>query len=123
MQATIATTAVVILGAALAILLFRGGTDEVPRAAAWPVRLARADLGGEAVNRGLFERPGRVAAGASVAVDARGVDGIVNGLSAAVGGTSRRLGRLQTGFVRSYALSILSGAVIVVAALMVVVIH
>ncbi|WP_307789080.1 NADH-quinone oxidoreductase subunit L [Glycomyces salinus] len=123
MQATIATTAVVILGAALAILLFRGGTDEVPRAAAWPVRLARADLGGEAVNRGLFERPGRVAAGASVAVDARGVDGIVNGLSAAVGGTSRRLGRLQTGFVRSYALSILSGAVIVVAALMVVVIQ
>ena len=123
MQVTIATTAVVVLGAGLAILLFRGGTDEVPRAAAWPVRLARADLGGEAVNRGLFERPGRFAAGASVAADARGIDGIVNGLSAAIGGISRRLLRLQTGFVRSYALSILSGAVIVVAALMVVVIQ
>jgi NADH-quinone oxidoreductase subunit L len=123
MQVTIATTAVVVLGAALGWFLFRGGTDEVPRAAAWPIRVARADLGGEAVNRGLFERPGRQAANASVAVDARGVDGIVNGLSAAIGGTSRRLLTLQTGFVRSYALSILSGAVIVVAALMVVVVH
>ncbi|GAB3224660.1 NADH-quinone oxidoreductase subunit L [Glycomyces halotolerans] len=123
MQVTIATTAVVIAGAALAWILFRGGTDPAPRAAAWPVRVARADLGGEAVNRGLFEAPGRFAANASVAVDSRGVDGVVNGLSAAVGGTSSRLLRLQTGFVRSYALSILSGAVIVVAALMVVVIQ
>ncbi|THV40848.1 NADH-quinone oxidoreductase subunit L [Glycomyces buryatensis] len=122
-QVTIATMAVVVLGAALAVLLFRGGTDAVPRAAAWPVRLARADLGGEAVNRGLFERPGRVATGAAIAMDARGVDGVVNGLSAGIGGTSRRLLTLQTGFVRSYALSILSGAVIVVAALMVVVIQ
>jgi NADH-quinone oxidoreductase subunit L len=123
MQVTVITTVAVVLGAGLAWLLFRRGTDEAPRAAAWPVRIARADLGGEAVNRGLFERPGRFAAGASVAIDARGVDGVVNGLSAAVGGTSRRLLALQTGFVRSYALSILSGAVIVVAALMVVVIQ
>ncbi len=123
MQVTLVTTAVVVLGAALAWALFRRGTDEAPRAAAWPVRLARADLGGEAVNRGLFEGPGRFAANASVAIDARGVDGVVNGLSAAVGGTSRRLLTFQTGFVRSYALSIFSGAVIVVAALMVVVIQ
>jgi NADH-quinone oxidoreductase subunit L len=122
-QVTVATTIVVVLGAGLAWFLFRGGTDEVPRAAAWPVRVARADLGGEAVNRGVFERPSRLVAGATVAVDARGVDGIVNGLSALIGGTSRRLLVLQTGFVRSYALSILSGAVIVVAALMVVVVQ
>ena len=123
MQVSIATTAVVVLGAALGWVLFRRGTDELPLAAAWPVRIARADIGGEAVNRGLFERPGRLAANASVAMDGRGVDGAVNGLSAAIGGTSRRLLTLQTGFVRSYALSILSGALIVVAALMVVVIQ
>jgi NADH-quinone oxidoreductase subunit L len=122
-QATAATLAVVVLGAGFAWWLFNTGTDEAPAPAAWPVRMARADLGGEAVNRGLFEAPGRFAARASVAVDARGVDGVVNGLSAAVGGTSSRLLRLQTGFVRSYALSILSGAVIVVAALMVVVLE
>jgi NADH-quinone oxidoreductase subunit L len=122
-QVTVATTIVVVLGAGLAWLLFRHGTDEVPRAAAWPVRVARADLGGEIVNRGVFERPSRLITGVSVTVDARGVDGIVNGLSALIGGTSRRLLTLQTGFVRSYALSILSGAVIVVAALMVVVVQ
>ncbi|GAA2141723.1 NADH-quinone oxidoreductase subunit L [Glycomyces algeriensis] len=123
MQVTVATTVVVVLGAGLGWFLFRNGTDEVPRAAAWPVRAARADLGGEAVNRGLFERPSRLAASASVAMDGRVVDGAVNGLAAGVGGTSRRLLVLQTGFVRSYALSILSGAVIVVAALMVVVVQ
>jgi NADH-quinone oxidoreductase subunit L len=123
MQVTIATTVVVVLGAGLGWFLFRGGTDEVPRAAAWPVRFARADLGGEAVNRGVFERPSRLAASASVAMDGRVVDGAVNGLAAGVGGTSRRLLVLQTGFVRSYALSILSGALIVVAALMVVVVQ
>ncbi|MBO3733865.1 NADH-quinone oxidoreductase subunit L [Glycomyces niveus] len=123
MQVTIATTVVVVLGAGLGWFLFRNGTDEVPRAAAWPVRFARADLGGEAVNRGVFERPSRLAASASVAMDGRVVDGAVNGLAAGVGGTSRRLLVLQTGFVRSYALSILSGALIVVAALMVVVVQ
>jgi NADH-quinone oxidoreductase subunit L len=123
MQVTIATTVVVVLGAGLGWFLFRNGTDEVPRAAAWPVRFARADLGGEAVNRGVFERPSRLAASASVAMDGRVVDGAVNGLSAAIGGTSRRLLVVQTGFVRTYALSILSGAVIVVAALMVVVVQ
>ncbi|HEY1095077.1 MAG TPA: NADH-quinone oxidoreductase subunit L, partial [Glycomyces sp.] len=122
-QVTIATTIVVVLGAGLGWFLFRNGTDPVPRAAAWPVRFARADLGGEAVNRGLFERPSRLAASASVAMDGRVVDGAVNGLAAGVGGTSRRLLLVQTGFVRSYALSILSGAVIVVAALMVVVVQ
>ena len=36
--------------------------------------------------------------------DARGVDGRVNGLAAALGGSSSRSRRMQTGFVRSYAL-------------------
>jgi NADH-quinone oxidoreductase subunit L len=37
-----------------------------------------------------------------------------------VGGGSARLRRMQTGFVRSYALTMLGGAVLVVAALLVV---
>ena len=43
-----------------------------------------------------------------------GIDGAVNGLAAALGGGSGRLRRLQTGFVRSYALSMLGGALLVV---------
>ena len=54
---------------------------------------------------------------ALVYLDNRGIDGLVNGLAAVVGGGSGRLRRLQTGFVRSYALSMLAGAVLVVAAL------
>jgi NADH-quinone oxidoreductase subunit L len=52
--------------------------------------------------------------------DNRGIDGLVNGLAAAFGGASGRLRRLQTGFVRSYALSVLGGAVVVVLALLAV---
>ncbi len=44
----------------------------------------------------------------------------MNGLAATIGGTSGRLRRLQTGFVRSYALSMLIGAVLLVAGLLVV---
>jgi NADH-quinone oxidoreductase subunit L len=44
----------------------------------------------------------------------------VNGFAATVGGTSARLRRMQTGFVRSYALTMLGGACLVVAAMLVV---
>jgi NADH-quinone oxidoreductase subunit L len=47
------------------------------------------------------------------------IDGIVNGVAAAVAGWSRGLRRVQTGFVMNYALGILLGAVAVVAYLMV----
>ena len=57
---------------------------------------------------------------ALVYTDNKGVDGVVNGVAAAFGGTSSRLRKLQTGFVRSYALSMLGGAVLLVAALIVV---
>jgi NADH-quinone oxidoreductase subunit L len=49
------------------------------------------------------------------------VDGLVNGSAALLGGTSGRMRRLQTGFVRSYALSMLGGSVLVIGALLAVV--
>jgi NADH-quinone oxidoreductase subunit L len=52
--------------------------------------------------------------------DSRGLDGLVNGLAAMIGGTSGRLRRVQTGYARSYALSMLIGAVLLVAGLLVV---
>jgi NADH-quinone oxidoreductase subunit L len=42
------------------------------------------------------------------------VDGLVNTLAATVGGTSGRMRRVQSGFVRSYALSMFLGAVLLV---------
>ncbi len=81
---------------------------------------ARADLYGDAFNESVLMRPGQWLTRLSVYFDSRGVDGIVNGLAATIGGSSGRLRRLQTGFVRSYALSMLIGAVLLVAGLLVV---
>ena len=64
--------------------------------------------------------PGKYLTRFLVFLDNRGVDGLVNGLAAAVGGASSRLRRLQTGFVRSYALSMLGGALLVAVAFLVV---
>ena len=49
-----------------------------------------------------------------------GVDGSVNALAALVSLTSNRLRRMQTGFARNYALSMLAGAALVVALLLAV---
>jgi NADH-quinone oxidoreductase subunit L len=84
------------------------------------VRAARNDLYGNALNETLVARPGLWLTRFSVYLDSRGVDGAVNGLAAALGGTSGRLRRLQTGFVRSYALSMLAGSFVLVAALLLV---
>ena len=81
---------------------------------------ARRDLYGDTFNESVLMRPGQWLTRLSVFFDGRGVDGLVNGLAAAIGGTSGRLRKVQTGFVRSYALSMLIGAVLLVAGLLVV---
>jgi NADH-quinone oxidoreductase subunit L len=94
---------------------------ERPAHVSLPVRAARRDLYANAVNEALIARPGIWLTRALVYFDNRGVDGLVNGTAAALGGSSGRLRRLQTGFVRSYALSMLGGSVLVIGALLAVV--
>ncbi|CCH90339.1 NADH-quinone oxidoreductase chain L (NADH dehydrogenase I, chain L) (NDH-1, chain L) [Modestobacter italicus] len=100
------------------------GRREVPLTA--PARVspvvaaARRGLYADAVNESVFMRPGMWLTRALVWLDNRGVDGVVNGTAAALGGSSSRLGRAQTGFVRSYALGMLGGAVLVAGALVAV---
>ncbi|TQM33147.1 NADH-quinone oxidoreductase subunit L [Nocardia bhagyanarayanae] len=81
---------------------------------------ARKDLYGDAVNEGVFMRPGQHLTRSLVFVDNRGIDGIVNGTAALIGGLSARVRRVQSGFVRSYALSMFTGAALVAAALLAV---
>jgi NADH-quinone oxidoreductase subunit L len=113
---------VMVLGAAAAWLFV--GRREVPTTA--PARVspvvtaARRALYADTVNESLFMRPGMWLTRALVWLDNRGVDGVVNGAAAALGGSSSRLGRAQTGFVRSYALGMLGGAVLVAGALIAV---
>ncbi|MFC7549096.1 NADH-quinone oxidoreductase subunit L [Plantactinospora sp. GCM10030261] len=113
---TVLSLLVTVLGAGLAWALFRNGTATQEQPAGVLVRAARRNLYGDAVNEAIFEKPGVFLTRALVYLDNKGIDGVVNGLAAAVGGGSGRLRRLQTGFVRSYAMSMLTGAVLVVAA-------
>ncbi len=77
-------------------------------------RAARRDLYQDDVNEAVFMRPGQYLTRFLVFADTRGVDGAVNGLAAGIGGLAGRLRRWQTGFVRSYALSMLAGVVVLV---------
>nr|WP_196792174.1 NADH-quinone oxidoreductase subunit L [Motilibacter deserti] len=118
---TLLTLLVVAGGAAAAYLQY--GRREVPVVApvGSPATIAaRNDLYQDAFNEAVLMRPGQYLTRSLVYADNRGVDGAVNGLAALIGGTSGRLRRLQTGFVRSYALSMLGGAALVVGALLLV---
>ncbi len=81
---------------------------------------ARQDLYQDTINESLLMRPGQYLTRFLVFFDNRGIDGAVNGLAALIGGTSGRVRRLQTGFVRSYALSMLAGAAVLVGAMLLV---
>ncbi len=91
-----------------------------PEPVSLPVAAARADLYANAINEAIIARPGTWLTRALVFVDNKGIDGIVNGTAALLGGTSGRLRRLQTGFVRSYALGMLGAGIVVIAFLVAV---
>jgi NADH-quinone oxidoreductase subunit L len=113
---------VVVAGIAVAWLTV--GRHDVPVTAPTRVsaltRAARADLYGDAINEELFMRPGDRFVTGLVAFDDHVVDGVVDGTAGAFGGMSQTFRRVQTGFVRSYALSVLVGALLVVLALLAV---
>ena len=113
--------ALVIVGAAIAWAMY--GRREVPvtAPAGSPLTVAaRKELYGNAINESLLMRPGQWLTRLSVYFDNRGVDGLVNTLAAAMGGTSGRLRRVENGFVRSYALLMFLGAALLVGALLLV---
>jgi NADH-quinone oxidoreductase subunit L len=81
---------------------------------------ARRDLYGDAFNEEVFMRPGAQLTHALVEFDDQGVDGSVNALGELVARTSEWLRGFQTGFARNYALSMLTGAALVAAAILAV---
>jgi len=112
---------VVLAGAALGWMLYdRRPVPEMAPAGNLLTRAARADLYGDAVNEAVFMRPGQYLTRTLVWFDNRVVDGAVNGVAATIGGLSGRARRLQTGFTRSYALSMLGGVALVALALILV---
>jgi NADH-quinone oxidoreductase subunit L len=119
--ATTVILVVVAVGIAIAYRMYgmRAVPEEVPAGSALTVA-ARQDLYGDAFNEGAFMRPGQLLTKGLVEIDDDAVDGAANGLAALVGRVSDGFRQLQTGFARSYALSMLGGAALVVAAILAV---
>ncbi|NKY28863.1 NADH-quinone oxidoreductase subunit L [Nocardia gamkensis] len=119
---TILALGVVAVGVAVAYSQY--AQREIPETAPESVSAltvaARRDLYGDTVNEAGFMRPGQHLTRALVFLDNRGIDGVVNGTAALIGGLSARARRVQSGFVRSYALSMFTGAALVAAALLAV---
>ncbi len=119
---TLLTVGVVAVGVATAWFLV--GKREVPRTApqdvSFATRAARADLYGDAINEGVVVEPGRRLVRGLLSTDRHGADGLFTGSAAAVAAIGGQLRRLQNGFVRSYALSVLGGVLLVVLALLAV---
>jgi NADH-quinone oxidoreductase subunit L len=117
----IATFVLMLIGVGIAWRQY--GARKVPveaPAGSFVTVAARKDLYGDALNESLLMRPGQWLTRLAVFFDNKGVDGMVNGLAAGIGGSSGRIRRVQTGFVRSYALSMFFGAALIVGALLVV---
>jgi NADH-quinone oxidoreductase subunit L len=119
----IAVLTLVLVAAGIALAWLRYLRESVPQVApvgSLATRAARRDLFQDDVNEALLMRPGQHLTRSLVFVDNRGVDGAVGGFAALIGGTSARLRRWQNGFVRSYALSMLAGLVVILGALAVI---
>jgi NADH-quinone oxidoreductase subunit L len=119
---TLITIAVVAAGVALAWVLV--GQRDVPMVAPAKVsiatRAARADLYGDAINDTLVVNPGRAVVGSLTSGDRTLVDGLFTGAATVLAGSGELFRRLQNGYVRSYALGILGGAVVLVLTLVAV---
>jgi NADH-quinone oxidoreductase subunit L len=119
---SLAVLAVVAIGVLLALRMYaaRAIPGETPAQVSVFSRAGREELYGNAVNDALAVRPTRHLVRTLVYVDGAGLDALVTGVADRLGDAADALRKQQNGFVRSYALSMLTGAVVVLAALLAV---
>jgi NADH-quinone oxidoreductase subunit L len=101
-----------VLGVGLAIA-FWGRTSEHP--ALEPTVLRRAWYIDWAYDHFIARPSTEVAVETSSVVETKAIDGVVNGFAGLVRGTGRQLRKVQTGYVRNYALGLTAGLVLVLA--------
>jgi NADH-quinone oxidoreductase subunit L len=118
---TAVTLALILAGVAIAYLQYlRADVPVVAPQGRFLTRAARADLFQDEVNDIAFVEPGQAFVRGLGEVDDDVVAGAVRGVGRSVSRFGTGLSRLQTGFVRSYALSMFAGVVLVVGALLLV---
>ncbi|MFC4783083.1 NADH-quinone oxidoreductase subunit L [Nocardioides sp. MAHUQ-72] len=120
----VTTLAVLVVAVGVALAWFLVGKRDVPRTAPQDVsfvtRAAREELYGNQINDALVVNPGRHTVSGLLAFDRYAVDGTLTGGPVAVGVVAGQARKVQNGFVRSYALSLLGGVLLVVLALLAV---
>jgi len=105
-------TAAGVLGIAIGLKIWRRGPDQP----GFEPSILRRGFGYDHVLAALFGGPGRKGADAAAyKVDAGVIDGAVNGVATLVRNGGGQLRRLQSGYVRSYALGITTGTVLLLA--------
>jgi NADH-quinone oxidoreductase subunit L len=108
------------VGFALIKYLLNEVDAEAPSNVSIFTKIARQDLMQDRFNEAVFMRPGQVLTDVLVKTDETVIDGAVRGVGQAALGSGASLRRVQSGFVRSYAMLILIGAVVLVAGIWVV---
>ncbi len=116
----VVATVAVGVGTAVALVQRRPVPDTAPADVPFVVTAARNDLFGDAINEGLVVQPGRRLVSGLFTFDRSGADGTFMGGGAAVKAIGGQLRKVQTGYVRSYALSVLVGVLIVSLAMLAV---
>lgn len=108
-----------VIGVGLAWKMYAASPVGAP-AKGFAAAVARNDFFQDDVNDVLLVNPGNGLVRATELTDLGAADGAVRGLTSVVGHASRGLRRLQNGFVRSYALTMLLGIVVLLGAVWVV---
>jgi NADH-quinone oxidoreductase subunit L len=114
------TVGTALIGILAAVAVYRREVPVVPPRGSVLTRAAREELYGNQINETLTMRPGQYLTRSLVFFDHRVVDGVVNGSAAVVGAVSGALRSVQNGFARSYALTMLGGAIGLIALLVLV---
>ena len=116
---TLITLSVVAVGVILGIWQYRSVAKVAPEKVSLMVSAARKDLYGDILNENLLMKPGQRITRLLGFFDKSIVDGFYSGIGSLTGGISSRLRRSETGFVRSYAMSIILGTAIIVILLLI----
>ena len=117
---TLAVVAVII-GVSIAFIKYRGELSErAPSEVSIFTRVTRRDLLQDDANEFLFMRPGQKLTQLLVKTDENVIDGAVRAVGSSALGSARGMRKLQTGYVRNYALLILIGALVALFAALVV---
>ena len=117
---TLALSAVAI-GVAIAIMKYRGDVPTTAPENVSPLtKAARRDLLQDDFNEAVLMRPGQALTKVLVATDEKVIDGAIRVVAGAAVGSARGLRTIQSGYVRNYALLILLGVAVLIAAVWVI---